>query len=746
MQLKKKILTAMDAIRSKKQPTAPVRTSKSKQTNGMHKLYSKLIHKIEKIDDQSQSFDKFENFKDLVPKQKFDKHLAPKFNSKVRNEALVLSDDEEYYSKMNFNSAELSLEDEIFEELEKVAHDETKLNAALQSFDKILFEYNDRSLVELPVKVDTKVLKVEKEVFVHKPLQKSKTCSIIESKCILKKGGKDLNEKIGGSLKDSKNVSVEGLSSSANYYQITKSLWNLQDLEDFSKSAQEKIKDLKNPDKNFLTYTKKKNSPPLTLPPEKKKSQLPKAKSVWDVSSPQTPLSKPPLARQLSTSKIPIKSSKLSTSMLQLNSPMSTSANYGSTVKLNKCSVFASTSTLSTPPIKGAVRRSSLASLVGSAKKTEPPKVRRSLLISQSTNNLTNISRLSPAMPLKPRDPIKLTRSEPRKLIQAPLTPKITARPDDFIRTGNQNNKSVPKLEKLVSTDKIEIRNFPAKKPMERDLPILNSRKIVPRKLSVPALSTTNVKPVSNTTNSKISSNNLKTLKSLNLSVSQPDNNVANHHNQAILGDDKQPFAVGNGLVLKQNEETMQKMKTCNKVENVESADKLAKSVKLEISEKKAPQPKLRAVVPVLFASEDVVDAVKTPPQLEKVQTGKSPERELFKKETKDYMSDCSDDSGHISNEAEDLAVVNQQEAIAKVKSSGKISEDLLMKFESKSPTKSARKLDLIEKFEKFEKLNDGGDKMVMEMNQVNLIKSSVEIFPGGGGCKSEVTFWIQEQ
>lgn len=53
----------------------------------------------------------------------------------------VDSDDDD--SQLSLSLVKTSLEDEIFEELEKVAHDENKLNAVLKTFDKILFDYND---------------------------------------------------------------------------------------------------------------------------------------------------------------------------------------------------------------------------------------------------------------------------------------------------------------------------------------------------------------------------------------------------------------------------------------------------------------------------------------------------------------------------------------------------------------------------------------------------------------------------
>ncbi|XP_070072283.1 unconventional myosin-XVIIIa isoform X6 [Drosophila takahashii] len=49
--------------------------------------------------------------------------------------------DEESQMSLSLSLAQQSLEDEIFAELEKVAHDESKLNEVLQSFDHILNEY-----------------------------------------------------------------------------------------------------------------------------------------------------------------------------------------------------------------------------------------------------------------------------------------------------------------------------------------------------------------------------------------------------------------------------------------------------------------------------------------------------------------------------------------------------------------------------------------------------------------------------
>lgn len=53
------------------------------------------------------------------------------------------ADSDEDETQMSLNLAKTSLEDEIFQELEKASHDENKLNEVLKTFDKIIFDYND---------------------------------------------------------------------------------------------------------------------------------------------------------------------------------------------------------------------------------------------------------------------------------------------------------------------------------------------------------------------------------------------------------------------------------------------------------------------------------------------------------------------------------------------------------------------------------------------------------------------------
>lgn len=105
-----------------------------------------------------------------------------------------------------------SLEDEIFKELERASFDEEKLNEALKNFDKILNEYKEederqniattrisrnksqeslcrKSMVAtVSEKLEGTSIKIKSKIPLSRQvLTKSKTCCIIESKCILKK-------------------------------------------------------------------------------------------------------------------------------------------------------------------------------------------------------------------------------------------------------------------------------------------------------------------------------------------------------------------------------------------------------------------------------------------------------------------------------------------------------------------------------------------------------------------------------
>lgn len=230
------------------------------------------------------------------------------------------------------NDRTLSLEDEIFEELEKVAHDEAKLNDVLKNFDKILFDFNvnkDRSISEAesvtPViqkgkKDQRSITRINVNVppMMMKTLQKSKTCSIIESRCILKKNIQSKESR------ESSSFTIEAK-------QTTKSLWNLQDLEGFSRGNVEKMdfkkiveqKKVAQPiivkpvsSSNSTTLKKTVVKPTITrkLSDNNIKSQLPRAKSVWELSNAHSTVNlHSPCTRTISGSKIPIKLTPIKT-------------------------------------------------------------------------------------------------------------------------------------------------------------------------------------------------------------------------------------------------------------------------------------------------------------------------------------------------------------------------------------------------------------------------------------------------
>ncbi|XP_063833310.1 unconventional myosin-XVIIIa-like [Ostrinia nubilalis] len=90
---------------------------------------------------------------------------------------------------------------------------ESKLNKALQSFDKILSEFNSSTSL-------TPDVNASKNSFIVPKLQKSKTCSIIESRCILKKANSDSQSDSKTRSKVARNNSIDK----------TTSLWNLDDM------------------------------------------------------------------------------------------------------------------------------------------------------------------------------------------------------------------------------------------------------------------------------------------------------------------------------------------------------------------------------------------------------------------------------------------------------------------------------------------------------------------------------------
>lgn len=819
----------MDVIKSVKyQPVASVRSSKVKQTNGMQKLYSKFLHKIEDLPPRKNTTTTRSTTSlngktkklsvppaSLVQKSGLESSFKAYENVVFKNDTVILSDDDEFYSKLSFDNTEQSLEDEIFEELEKVAHDEAKLNAAIENFDKILLEYNDRKSAEAREK---KV--IEKPVVIHKPLQKSKTCSIIESKCILKNEENQENlKKETKSEKPSKLQPISSLTTSANYYQVTKSLWNLQDLEDFAKS---KTNDSKSKN-SYLNYKTQFSSPsPNKLPLQQRKSEgimgstrnvsvksmLPKAKSVWELSSSaHSPSSlslvassndghRPTYNRQSSISRIPIKLSNFSTSMLQLNlsanssrsnSTLNSSSTAGVTLppKLRKSSVYASTTALTNScSVKTSASRRSSLNLAVKKVDTTPPRCagkyietktslnRRSMLSSQSTNALNKMS-LSMSIPHSKLSPVA---SSMNSSMVASNVMK-SARSELSLNQKSSNKSHNQKQQKVMNNfDPIQHHHKMTMKPKTREsdkqldkclvkgqeslrkaeefnehntdghkrdyisqhiITRSEAAKNVVKPPTTPSVSSIHSKQSPNLTLHKKSSlklvnsgiknlnhNGNNTNETLNINAIANLNNRTgnNHHSKALQQQ------IESEKTIKLNE-----IKPVPVVSTTLMTKSISVAAVVCASEIKPTVELCQIIIPPVLGSKprDCVDG----------------KLSLLKEKDKDYSSDCSDDSGHISNENEELTSSHIKELEApmipiKNKMSGKISEELLEMFENKSvllksPAKQAPAPTHIISPTKAK---------VIELNHVNMIKSSMEIYPAlNKSCKSEVTFFINK-
>lgn len=673
----------MEAFKSVKyHPVPAVRSSKLKQTSGMQKLYTKIISKIEE-------FPKLQPKPvacNLVRSSPVTKRRAPSppVKKPSKMEPMILSDDDEFYSKINFDESEQSLEDEIFEELEKVAHDEVKLNAALQNFDRILLEYNDKKAKELKT-VETK--KEEKPSAIPKPLQKSKTCSIIESKCILKKA--DEKKKI------EKPVHVENLSSipSANYYQVAKSLWNLQDFDEFAKSAQGK-------QKTQLGLRKSEGATPVS------RTMMPRAKSVWDMASTaaSSTTPRPSYSRQSSISKIPI---KLSTSTMQLNASNSTlnsSSLCNPSSRLSKSSVFASTMSLISPASSklSATRRSSIA--LTSKKSEASPKYaetktslqRRNMMSSTNSINRMSIS-IAPSKSMP--STLKSAKSEMSihgkfalKSLSKQKAPTIDPVQPNRIPLKAKRDSSDSLLDKCLVKGQELLRK--AEELNVHDLAKSDVRKRDYIAKHQPASKTTSAASM----NTKLSLANV--------------NSIKNHHN--VTNETLNVNAITNHCTVDNQTGNHQQKRQIESEKNFKPVSQ-------------SPSTRTTLTTKIVTVTAPIIGDLLPSPTLESCEiipvvldaTPRSKSIDKVDGDTKDYSSDCSDDSGHISNENEDLTVKMDE------KKPRKISEELLEIFEKKSISPAKAK--------------------VIELNHVNLIKTSMEIYPALNKCKSEVKFFINK-
>lgn len=715
----------MEVIKSAKyHPVPAVRSSKVKQANGMQKLYSKIINKIEdlppklhtKLQQRPTTCSLVRGSPVNKPVTKVRRPTSPpvKKSSQIdfKPDSMILSDDDDFYSKLTFDDSEQSLEDEIFEELEKVAHDEVKLNAALQNFDRILLEYNDKKTKELKA---TEVKKEEKPSAIPKPLQKSKTCSIIESKCILKKQDE---KKRNIPAKVEKPLEVDNFSSitSANYYQVTKSLWNLQDFDEFAKSAQPK-------EKPQLSLRKSDGAVPNN------RSAMSRAKSVWDmtpiVSSSSSP-PRPTYSRQSSISKIPIKSSKLSTSMMQLNATNSTfNSSYCSpSPRLSKSSVYASTLSLTSSANQSAAkhsaaRRSSLGltskklessspKSIGKYAETKASLQRRNMMSSTNSINRMSIS-IAPGKSIAA--PLKSAKSE--MSIHGKLTIERQQPQQGKQKVDPIHQNRLPTKAKRDVVDSLLDQCLVKGQELLRKAEELNDANRAHDKAKVAVVVGGDARkrdyiakqqPASPTTKaSSVVSMNTK-------SSSANVNFIKNHH--------------------KNTNETLNVNAITNHctVDN-QTGNHQQRQIESEKTSELVSQSTARTTVTtkIVTVGSPIIDGLLQSPTLESceiIPVVLDASQCTIVKVDKDYSSDCSDDSGHISNENEDLTTMMKID----VKKPRKISEELLEIFEKKQQKVSPEKA------------------KVIELNHVNLIKTSMEIYPTlNKTCKSEVTFFINQ-
>jgi hypothetical protein len=717
----------MESIKSVNyHPVPAIRSSKVKQTNGMQKLYTKIINKIEdlppklhtKLQTKPATSSLVRSSPVNRPVTKVKKQTSPTVKkspmiSNTQNEAsVILSDDDDFYSKLTFDDSEQSLEDEIFEELEKVSHDEVKLNAAIQNFDRILFEYNDKKAKEQKA---AEMKKDEKPSAIPKPLQKSKTCSIIESKCILKK--QDIEKKKSVPAKVDKPLKAEnfGQITSANYYQVTKSLWNLQEFEEFAKSSQKKEK--------------------IQLGPRKSEGGVPsmmsRAKSVWDMTPTASSLatSRPSYSRQSSISKIPIKSSKLSASMMQLDASSSTlNSSYCSpSAKLSNSSVYASSLSLTTSPNQmpsktSPMRRSSLCLTSKKPESSSPKSISKyaetkaSLQRRNMISSTNSINKMSIAIAPSKSVPSSLKSAKSEMSIHGKFAlkgierqqqckqkvgiadPIHQNRPSSAMKAKRDEGDSL--LDKCLVKGQELLRKAEELNDVNRAHDKAKSVVVVAdgRKRDYIA----KVPPATAVT----ASTKASSVASMNTKWSLANVNSIKHHRTDVTNETLNINAITNHCTVDNQTGNHQQ----RQIESEKSSEPVSKpSKRTTVTTKIVTVGDISPLSPTLESCEIIPVVLDASKSIDKVDGY-----------TKDYNSDCSDDSGHISNENEDLTLKMD------LKKPRKISEDLLEIFEQKkiSPTKAK----------------------VIELNHVNLIKTSLEIYPTlNKTCKSEVKFFISK-
>lgn len=173
-----------------------------KLSDNVQKILNKINVKDNKVDNKSNSTEsKRDHVYENVNISGVDRNVQPPEK---------LLDETKGYSSIYEN---ITIIKPVVANIESEVNAESKLNKALESFDKILSEFSASTSLSPDVNNT-------KHYFVPPKLQKSKTCSIIESRCILKKANSDSQADSKTRNKVARNNSIDK----------TTSLWNLDDM------------------------------------------------------------------------------------------------------------------------------------------------------------------------------------------------------------------------------------------------------------------------------------------------------------------------------------------------------------------------------------------------------------------------------------------------------------------------------------------------------------------------------------
>lgn len=759
-----------------------------RKINGMQKFYSKIMHKIEdfppklqlkltKAIAKEERKERDRSCDGANPIEHVSKCIAtpqrpPRLNKRQRSASheppyenvLVRSCSKEEGAEVDVELKQepfnISLEDEIFEELEKVAHDEQKLHAVIQNFDKILLDYNnDRSISEaievnnthkvpptpkthhksltnstsLPLSLPLSVAPPLKQkttnmrIFCPPPLQKAKTCSIIESKCILKKNVGILTTPEPSRKKPAASSHEDELDK---YVQITKSLMNLHDLSELAKKLDkhetERLKRDAIQFSNYNTYkvTKQsassssnhvaKQTPPVELKKKTKTLQVSQTKlqssnSCGDICVSGSTIEKLPIVvTNVDKEEVRVAPSSMLTKTksvceLSRNSCGSLSK---IPVKAQQIKYYGPQTAIVKPLSVHSSRSSSYIDMPSAI-----PTIANSSFTTNSSNDFGGKQKAAStknlSIPLKPLSHQVPTINVPMGVVHQKGGVKKSIMKNAVSTSAiNKSNLNIPQHKPSLTPSPTKHRL----KSAVSDLSLHKTNTSIKRASPVDANRRLQNTPTVRSTEKRLSI--LKKAQELKTAGDDVDFARISPGNVLTTGDNSQS-STRRDFVLKSGKHTIKKSHN-TKINAMISPTPLAPSnnrtnilsnnnIKSTKSAVIPPKPRTRTLLPSNNQSE-IVSQLPTKSSSLIVQKQQEQHKtqsieELEPNPTdRAYQSDCSDDSGHISNEADDNVVVvpntEKQKEHAKSKSdlkstTGRISEALLEKFEATKVVKS---------------------------------------------------------